>query len=169
MKAIHVDTRGRSGKQGACTTIETTGFRFGLIPGSGIAPQGDEQIAIMNNNTSPKSAFTLIEIMLVVALIGLLVAIAIPTFIRARSTSQATACINNLRQLDSAMQQWALEQHKKPSDSYQLTDLTPYLKGTDTNGLLACPGGGTYSVGPANCVTSPPACSLGSSVPPHAQ
>ena len=55
-----------------------------------------------------KAAFTLVEIMIVVAIIGLLAAIAIPNFVRARTTSQQNACINNLRQIDGAIQQLSL-------------------------------------------------------------
>jgi prepilin-type N-terminal cleavage/methylation domain-containing protein len=62
---------------------------------------------IMKHNKSNTSGFTLVEIMIVVAIIGLLAAIAIPNFIRARSNSQMNACINNMRQLDGAAQQWA--------------------------------------------------------------
>lgn len=56
-----------------------------------------------------KKGFTLVEIMIVVAIIGLLAAIAIPSFMKARTTSQKNACINNLRQIESAKDQWAVE------------------------------------------------------------
>ena len=56
-----------------------------------------------------KKGFTLVEIMIVVAIIGLLAAIAIPSFMRARTTAQANACINNLRQIEAAKDQYALE------------------------------------------------------------
>ena len=70
----------------------------------------------MKINTSRKAGFTLVEIMIVVAIIGLLAAIAIPNFVKARSTSQMNACINNLRQIDGAKQQWALEKGKTATD-----------------------------------------------------
>ena len=92
----------------------------------------------MKNRTLRKSGFTLVEIMIVVAIIGLLAAIAIPNFIRARTTAQKNACINNLRQVDGAIQQWALENKKGPSDAVTFPDISSYLKNS-----VVCPAGGT--------------------------
>jgi prepilin-type N-terminal cleavage/methylation domain-containing protein len=86
----------------------------------------------MKDRTSRKSGFTLVEIMIVVAIIGLLAAIAIPNFVRARTTSQMNACINNLRQIDGAKQQWALENKKVDTDSPVITDISPYMRNSVT-------------------------------------
>jgi prepilin-type N-terminal cleavage/methylation domain-containing protein len=92
----------------------------------------------MNLKTSRKSGFTLVEIMIVVALIGMLALIAIPNFVKARGTSQASACINNLRQVDDAVQQWALENKKGVAATVAFTDISGYLKNA-----VICPSGGT--------------------------
>ena len=86
----------------------------------------------MKTQTSRKAGFTLVEIMIVVAIIGLLAAIAIPNFVKARSNAQTKACIANLKQIDGAVQQWALENKKQATDTYSLTDPTvlAYLKGS---------------------------------------
>lgn len=110
--------------------------------------------------------FTLVEIMIVIAIIGLLVAIAIPNYVKARANSQANACINNLRQIDGAMQTFAIEngKHVGAPVSYP-TDLTPYIKLNSNSQIPACPAGGTYSVSPVGIDPSV-SCSLGTTVTP---
>ena len=112
----------------------------------------------MKISTSKKAGFTLVEIMIVVAIIGLLAAIAIPNFVRARTQSQMNACINNLRQMDGAVQQYALENKLSSSATYALNDLKPYIKLTSTGVLPACPANGTYTAGAS--VTNPPTCNI---------
>src|SRR5258706_643880 len=98
----------------------------------------------MKIRASNKAGFTLVEIMIVVAIIGLLAAIAIPNFVKARTTSQANACINNLRQYDGAVQQYALENKLASTATYTLGNLTNYIKLNSTGGLPACPPNGSY-------------------------
>jgi prepilin-type N-terminal cleavage/methylation domain-containing protein len=100
-----------------------------------------------------RSGFTLVEIMIVVAIIGLLAAIAIPNFSKARSTAQKNACISNLRQIDGAKQMWATENRKTDSDVPSETDVASYLKG---NVMPTCPGtGGKYNI---RAVSENPTC-----------
>jgi prepilin-type N-terminal cleavage/methylation domain-containing protein len=109
----------------------------------------------MKLNSSKKGGFTLVEIMIVVAIIGLLAAIAIPNFVKARATAQTKSCIANLRQIDGAKQQWAIDSKKNGSDTPGKTDLygtTLYLKIEP-----GCPLSGAYTIG---TVSDNPICSL---------
>src|SRR5258707_12488140 len=93
---------------------------------------------------SGKAGFTLVEIMIVVAIIALLAAIAIPNFIKARTASQKSACIANLKQIEGAKATWALEAKKMTTDTPADSDLfgsTAYVRSKP-----GCPANGTYTL-----------------------
>jgi prepilin-type N-terminal cleavage/methylation domain-containing protein len=78
--------------------------------------------------TTKRAGFTLVEIMIVVAIIALLAAIAVPGFLRARKRSQASKVLNDLRLISSAMDQYAIESNKKSADPIDVTDWTKFVK-----------------------------------------
>ena len=99
----------------------------------------------MNMKHDRKSGFTLVEVMIVVSTIGLLAAIAVPNYVKARETSQKNACIANLRQIDTAITAWALEDRKPTGaavDTSEIFGSDKFIRGT-----AVCPANGIYKYG----------------------
>ena len=110
--------------------------------------------------TKYTSAFTLVEIMIVVAIIGLLAAIAIPNFVKARENAQLNSIFNNLRILEGAKDQWALENKKGTGEVVTVSTVSDYLKGGTVRPVV----GESYdatSIGSPSTATLPPAVKLG--------
>ena len=91
--------------------------------------------------TRNSKGFTLVEIMIVVAIIGLLAAIAVPNFVQARTTARKNACINNLRLIEAAKEQYALEANVASGGAVTAANIDPYLKGTTV--AVICPSDAT--------------------------
>src|SRR5256885_16650192 len=83
----------------------------------------------MRKNTGRFGGFSLVELMIVVAVIGLLLALAIPNFVKSRDTSQLAAVYNNLRMIETAKDQWAMENKQGTGAATDLPALSDYLKG----------------------------------------
>ena len=98
--------------------------------------------------------YTLIEILIVVMIIGILLAIAVPSFMNARERSRTNACRSNLRQIQAAKEQWAMANNRGPTATPDWEDLVPDFMQQRPN----CPSGGTYTIG--NMSTNP-TCSIG--------
>lgn len=124
-----------------------------------LAHKGLRKRKSMRIKRSSRSAFTLVEIMIVVAIIGLLAAIAIPNLVTARKKAQRQACISTLKAIDGAKANWALDMKKSDADVPTEADLFGSDKYIETK--PTCPAGGTYTLG---AVREKPTCS----VPEHA-
>ena len=122
------------------------------------------RIRYAQNSFTDCRAFTLVEIMIVVMILGLLLAMVVPFYVRQRATAQSNSCINNLVKLDDAACQFALERGKKSGDALAYPqDLTPYIRLNSGGEIPTCPASGFYSVA---SVGSRPVCSLGGAVTP---
>jgi prepilin-type N-terminal cleavage/methylation domain-containing protein len=109
------------------------------------------------NRIRKNRGFTLVEIMIVVLIIGILMAIAVPQFVKARTNSQLSTCLANLKQIESAKEQWAMETKQASTATPLQTDLvTAYLKTMPT-----CPSGGTYTI---QTLATRPTCSISTHV-----
>jgi prepilin-type N-terminal cleavage/methylation domain-containing protein len=109
-----------------------------------------------------RRAFTLVEIMIVILIIALLIAIAVPQFVKAREHSYAKVCIANLREMQYAKELFAADFKLNNGDACTLNDLWPaYLRGI---AFPNCPAGGVYTVGP---IGDTPVCSLNAGNFPH--
>ena len=97
------------------------------------------------------SGFTILEIMIAVTIIGFLCGLAIPAFMKVRVTTQAKACVDNLRQIANYKEMWAMESFAKTGDPCVRGDVTPFFK----RGFPICPAGGDYDVG---LIGDPPTC-----------
>ena len=99
--------------------------------------------------------FTLVEIMIVVAIIGLLAAIAVPNFMQAKANARKGICINNLRLIYSAQQQWALDNSQDDTAAVAAGNVDDYMKGGT---MLTCPtAGGVYTL---TTVSANPTCAV---------
>src|SRR5258708_769620 len=122
-----------TGPRGVPRWRSALAFRvLGILPVEINKPHKREvnQMITINKIRNDRSAFTLVEIMIVVAIIGLLAALAIPGFVKARKQSQGRRILNDCRQMDAAIDQWALETGQTDGNAVNTASAATYLKTT---------------------------------------
>ena len=141
----------------SCIIYASIEWNFKTRAGCESAPNNKHEINLMTMKVRqlPQEGFTLTEIMIVVAVIGLLAVMAIPAFAKSRARSAQTLCISNLRRIDDAKAQWAMDNRKgagvKPRDE-DLFGPASYIRTKPQ-----CPAGGQYDLGK---VKEPPTCTV---------
>ena len=107
---------------------------------------------MINSKIKRQRGFTLVEIMMVILVIGMITTMAAPQWLKARETARRSQCMSNLMNMDTAKEQWAMENKKTTGDPCAFSDLvgpTLYLKNTPV-----CPSGGTYDLKPVSSVAT---------------
>lgn len=115
-------------------------------------------------NSMKARGFTLVEVMIVVLIIGVLAGIAVPNFVKTREVARQKTCISNMKQIETAKEQWAMDKKKASGDACAMADLVG--SGNYLNNTPTCPAGGTYTVG---AVATPAICSKSAAPEFHVQ
>jgi prepilin-type N-terminal cleavage/methylation domain-containing protein len=113
-----------------------------VAPGVEADLQGNASMRNLNTRRY-RNGFTLVEIMIVVLIIGVLLAVAVPQFMKSREGAHARACQHNLKQILGAKERWAMENNRGAADTPGWADLTPFFVRAQPD----CPGGGSYTIG----------------------
>lgn len=108
----------------------------------------------MSASATGRAGLTLIETLIVIGIIGVVIAIVLPALARSRAATQRKTCILNLREIDAAKEQFAIEKRKLQGATVRTSDVTPYIRGST---MPICKAGGTYSI---QRIGRDPRCSL---------